>query len=149
VRSLTRQRPEGIHNWLGQPKLLRLFLGSLKARALVPSKVHCMPHRHGGPTATLATIVTLASHRVSRFLRQRRQVTIQGGLPCCGKRITRDKRRNRHKLLRRTSSRSNMLMATSDSIDMYTPPTDTMGVEGCLGSLSAGLHPLCPGRPEY
>ena len=34
-------------------------------------------------------------------------------------------------------------------MDMYTPPTDTMGVEGCLGSLSTGLHPLCPGRPEY
>jgi hypothetical protein len=29
---------------------------------------------------------------------------------------------------------------------VHPPPTDTMGVEGCLGSLSTGLHPLCSGR---
>ena len=50
----------------------------------------------------------------------------QGGLPCCGKRITQDMRLNQHKLPRRTYSRPNLLLATSDSIAWeYTPPPPT------------------------
>ena len=73
----------------------------------------------------------------------------QGGLPCCGKRITRDMRWNRHKLLHQTSSRSNSLLVKSDSIVWeYTPPPPTRWGRKIFVLLGKPVQRAVPG-PEY